>query len=34
MGTRLADSSDELAVLGQSLNSVGCSLSLDSLKHD
>ena len=26
-----ADSSDELAVLGQSLNSVGCSLSLDSL---
>ena len=25
------DSSDELAVLGQSLNSVGCSLSLDSL---
>ena len=29
--TRLADSSDELAVLGQSLNSVGCSLSLESL---
>ena len=31
VGTRLADRSDELAVLGQSLNSVGCSLSLDSL---
>ena len=31
MGTRLADSSDELAVPGQSLNSVDCSLSLDSL---
>ena len=25
-----ADGSDELAVLGQSLDSVGCSLSLDS----
>ena len=28
-----ADSSDDLAVLGQSLNSVGCSLSVDSLTH-
>ena len=26
-----ADGSDELAVLGKSLDSVGCSLSLDSL---
>ena len=31
--TGLADGSDELAVLGQSLDSVGCSLSLDSLLH-